>query len=132
MLCVPTFRSVWPEFFSYLLDNDICCKMGTSTSKRDLTDEEAAIDRVVQRLLSNPSVNQAYVPDSLERKVYERLLTQVIGTLKETLESTKIEILDHVITLHMAPLVAPPRLTTPLQATLSAPLPIKKRSFWSR
>ena len=64
---------------------------------------DAAIRQYVDRLLADPAIN-SMVPDSIERRIYIRFIHLLLALIKQTLESTRIEFLNHVITFRIEPL----------------------------
>ena len=71
----------------------------------DIIDEQLklSIKKLVDDLLSNENINLDILPDYVERKIYENVFTVAIGLLKETLEKTKITILNQDITFNLHP-----------------------------
>ena len=64
---------------------------------------QISIKKLVDDLLSNENINLDILPDYVERKIYENVFTVAIGLLKETLEKTKITILNQDITFNLHP-----------------------------
>ena len=51
--------------------------------------------------MKNDNVDFDLIPDFVEKKIYENVLTLAISLLKETLEKTKITILNQDITFNL-------------------------------
>jgi len=69
---------------------------------------DAAVRRIVDAFLRNPDVNQTYLPDAIERRLYYNMIKLFLGVLSESLKHAKVELLGHQIVLHMDPMVLPP------------------------
>jgi len=65
---------------------------------------DKAIERLVDEIMNNRSINLSMVPDIIERRIYRRLLILIIGHIKETLSEVSIDVLHHRITLTITPL----------------------------
>lgn len=61
-----------------------------------------AIGRIIDELMSEG--NLTVLPDSIERKIYRRLLTKALTDVKILVENTRIQTLGHEVTLVMRPL----------------------------
>jgi hypothetical protein len=72
-----------------------------SFATRNVSD--ALIKDFVQRLLEDEKVNSPYIPDVIERYVYEPALGKVMNTLKNVLQTVSIRIMDHEIVLTLRP-----------------------------
>lgn len=57
---------------------------------------EDKIETLVDEILSDPDKN-TFIPDVIEREFYFKIINLVLKSLEKTLESTKIEILNHKI-----------------------------------
>lgn len=85
----------------------------TSLKKANLVKKKSAdvferkmkesIKNLVDEMLENDKINNSYIPDFIERKLYENVFTVIIGLLKETLENTSIKLLNQNITLNIEP-----------------------------
>lgn len=79
--------------------------MGYIFSKKKEEDNTSQqIKDLVTKILLNKNINLTFLPDSIERKIYEKLLTFGIDELKELLSSVKIQFLNYEITLDMHPI----------------------------
>lgn len=70
-----------------------------------LTDEEKAINEIVERYLNNHLVNCKFIPDFIERKMYRNVLKMIMGILEDTIEKTEIHVLGHKINFTITPIV---------------------------
>ena len=59
--------------------------------------DKKMIKLTVQKMLDNPNVNTGILPDKIEGKLYENMISFLLGLLKESLDTTKIEFLGHEI-----------------------------------
>ena len=64
---------------------------------------KVSVESLVNELMKNDNINSDLIPDFVEKKIYENVLTLVISLLKETLEKTKITILNQDITFNLEP-----------------------------
>lgn len=79
--------------------------MGNIFNKKKEEDNTSQqIKDLVTKILLNKNINLTFLPDSIERKIYEKLLTFGIDELKELLSSVKIQFLNYEITLDMHPI----------------------------
>ena len=69
-----------------------------------ISNEEKAINEIVDRYLKDELVNSKFIPDFIEKRLYRNILKLVTGILKDTIENAEIEILGHKITLSMTPI----------------------------
>lgn len=65
---------------------------------------DAAIERLVDEIMKNRSINLSMVPDIIERRIYRRLLILIVGHIKEALSDVSVDVLNHRITLTITPL----------------------------
>ena len=72
-------------------------------NKLDAIEDElkVSVKRLVNELMKNDNINSDLIPDFVEKKIYENVLTLAISLLKETLEKTKITILNQDITFNL-------------------------------
>lgn len=61
------------------------------------SEENAHIKNYVRMLIRTNKLNNKYIPDFMEEKMYEELLCTLILHIKQVLSDTKIEFLDHEI-----------------------------------
>ena len=59
------------------------------------------IEKYVDKLLADKMVNSAVIPDFIERKIYINVVTLILGVLKDTVNSSSIDLIGNKITLHM-------------------------------
>lgn len=81
--------------------------MGNLFSNTNKKTEEISSDQVYQfvaKMLQNKDLNLSFVPDSLEAKIYEKILTMTIQELHQILATVKIQFLNQEITIHMNPI----------------------------
>jgi hypothetical protein len=69
----------------------------------DVMEEELkdSVKNLVNELMKNDNINFDFIPDFVEKKIYENVFTLAITLLKETLEKTKITILNQDITFNL-------------------------------
>ena len=80
--------------------------MGNSNSSppKEVSDDDH-IKVFVSKLLDDKSANLTFVPDSIEAKMYEKLIRVLLANIKESLATVRIEFLGQVITLEINPIV---------------------------
>jgi hypothetical protein len=81
--------------------------MGNLFSNTNKKTEEISSDQInqfVAKMLQNKDVNLSFVPDSMEAKIYQKLLTITIQELHQILATVKIQFLNQEITIHMNPI----------------------------
>ena len=64
---------------------------------------KVSVESLVSELMKNDNINSDLIPDFVEKKIYENVLTLAISLLKETLEKTRITILNQDITFNLEP-----------------------------
>lgn len=83
--------------------------MGMLSSKILSSDQEyepecdKAIEKIVDEIMNNKSINLSMVPDIIERRVYRNLLIMLIGHIKEALSDLSVIVLNHRITVTVTP-----------------------------
>lgn len=75
----------------------------TKPKEQEKNEELEAIRRVVKQMLADKDIN-TLIPDVIESKIYENLLVVLFGHLKNTLSTTKVQFMEHEITLTIKPL----------------------------
>ena len=70
------------------------------------TDEDKAIDAVVDKFLANEFVNNKYIPDVIERRMYRNVIKMSIGCMKTTFDNVHVEILGHKLSINIEPVAA--------------------------
>lgn len=76
----------------------------SNTNKKTEEISSNQINQFVTKMLQNKDVNLSFVPDSVEAKIYEKLLTMTIQELDQILATVKIQFLNQEITIHMNPI----------------------------
>ena len=66
--------------------------------------ESDEVRTIIDRFLKNELINNPYIPDFIERKLYANVIKLVIGIMKETVESSKIDVLGHRISFKLEPI----------------------------
>lgn len=79
--------------------------MGQIWTKDKDAKENEAIRKLVSDMLKDKEINNKFIPDMLEEKIYENVLEVVMSQIKLTLESTKIEFMNHEINFVVKPIV---------------------------
>lgn len=69
------------------------------------TAEEEAIMRFVNAQLENAKVNMSFIPDKMEKQIYVNIIRIILANLQSLTDTIRIEILNHVITLRIEPMV---------------------------
>ena len=64
---------------------------------------KAKVEEFVEQLLADDSVNISYLPDFVERQLYKNVLNLVLGLLDNTLSTTSVKFLGHVLTFDLVP-----------------------------
>jgi len=59
------------------------------------------IQEVVERMIQNDAVNIDYLPDFVEKQLYQNVFTILLGLVNELVEGSSIELLGHKIDLKM-------------------------------
>jgi len=62
------------------------------------------LDELVKKFLDNKDINLTFLPDSIESKIYKKILKMSISEIKHVVSTVKIQFLDHEITLDMHPI----------------------------
>lgn len=65
------------------------------------------IDQIVDRYIRDELINQRYIPDGLEKRIYKASLRLVFGVVKDTLENSHVEVLGHRIGFTITPIDQP-------------------------
>ena len=71
--------------------------------KPPLTPEEQSIEAFVNALLRDANINATFLPDNVEKEIYINILKIILGNLKSIVDSIRLEVLHHVITIKMEP-----------------------------
>ena len=67
--------------------------------------EDEAILRFVQEQLENARVNVSFIPDKMEKQIYINIIKIILANLQHLADTVRIEVLNHVITLRIEPLM---------------------------
>lgn len=80
--------------------------MGNLICKKEVEQKKSDehIKEFVKKLLNNKKTNITMIPDTIEGKFYEDVLTALVYDLKEVLDTVKIQFLDYEITLNLHPI----------------------------
>jgi hypothetical protein len=69
-------------------------------------EETDAINRLVDQFLANELVNNKFIPDAVERKMYCNVVRMIVGLLKVSVDHASLEVLGHRFVISMTPVVA--------------------------
>lgn len=61
------------------------------------------VNNIVDKILENTEINIKYFPDWVEEKLYRNILTMSMSLVEEILNTSKICIMGHAITLDVQP-----------------------------
>ena len=75
--------------------------MNINNNNKRVSDE--AVKKFVEQLMNDPNININGFPDYIERKVYENIVTIVMGIVDQVLSSTEVRILNHTISFTVTP-----------------------------
>jgi hypothetical protein len=64
---------------------------------------DEAVKQFVDKLINDPNININGFPDYIERKVYQNVVTVIMGIVDQVLSSTEIKILNHKIVFTVLP-----------------------------
>lgn len=93
------------------------CNSMQSRCKQDLVDpafntlvvpsgiSEDTIRKIVDGFMKNKKINQRYIPDAIERQIYQNVIVLLMALLEESLKTARIQFLGHELTVHIG---APP------------------------
>lgn len=68
------------------------------------TRQAEAIRKLVNDMLNDKNINNTLIPDLIEEKIYQNVIKVVMSQIKLTLESTKIEFMNHEILFTVKPI----------------------------
>jgi hypothetical protein len=72
-------------------------------------EENDAINALVDQFLANELVNNRFIPDAVERKMYCNVVKMIVGILKVSIDHASLEVFGHRFVVSMTPVVnAPP------------------------
>lgn len=66
--------------------------------------QERAINAIVNRIMANDNINQRYIPDAVERRMYRNVVKVVIGMAQELTENSSIQVLGHRLSFTLVPI----------------------------
>lgn len=85
--------------------------------------EDDAVKAIVDKFLKNDLINNPYIPDFIERRLYANVVKLVLGMLKETVEASNIDILGHRISFTFSPISSP--ISPPISPSGPVVIPIE-------
>jgi hypothetical protein len=105
----------FPPRYSKIMQDPIVLSPIREALKRDAEGDlsAAAIDAFVEKLLADPAINIAYLPDAIERQIYRNVFTILMGILKESCNATQIQLLGHTLSLAIHPVTVKPEPPPP-------------------
>lgn len=79
--------------------------IGNNQIKENKIDEQSKqiIHEFVRQLVNDENINVRGLPDFIEKKMYQNIITLLIALLEHTLETGEIKILGHSITFTIRP-----------------------------
>lgn len=80
--------------------------MGNYFQNKKKDESEIVIEEYVNNLFENEQIS-SIIPDSIEQKYYTSFLIKIIRLLKNTVNNTTIEILNHLIIIKVVPKTIP-------------------------
>jgi hypothetical protein len=90
------------NLFSFKKQDNTTTSTTSTTSSEDVTPDH--IKQLVFTMLQKKDFNLSFVPDSIEAKVYEKIINMTLRELQQLLSTIKIQFLNQEITLHMNPI----------------------------
>lgn len=70
-----------------------------------LSEEDLVINMIVDRYLKDEHINNKFIPDVVEKRIYRNILRLITGLAKDTLGHANIQILGHQINFNITPIV---------------------------
>lgn len=89
---------------SHDASNDKMPDKHEDASVNDLMDKN--INAIVDKFLQNKLVNNRYIPDFIEHRIYTNVIKLIIGLLKETAETSSLNVLGHMVSFKIEPMSA--------------------------
>ena len=77
--------------------------LNISKNQQEVNPEESAIEQYIDTFLQNETINTC-LPDTMERKMYKKVLTKTIALLEKVLETTEVKILNHRVRFVLEPI----------------------------
>lgn len=65
----------------------------------NLTVSMAKIEKIVDEMLADDNINVGYLPDIVEKQLYLNVIRIALNIVNKTIQTTKIDVLDHQIGL---------------------------------
>lgn len=78
-----------------------------SKKKKGKDAQQKALDDFISHLVRQKPIRCRYIPEFIERDIYENILRLMLHNLSEILQSIRIEFLHHEITIHIGPVSCP-------------------------
>lgn len=69
-----------------------------------MTEEDAAIHVFIDTVMADTQVNCSWIPDTLERNMYYRILKFTMNALKRVISSVSFRFLNHEIVFDIRPI----------------------------
>lgn len=63
---------------------------------------EDAIRKIVDTFMKNSKINQRFIPDAIERQIYQNVIVLLMAVLEESLKTAQIQFMGHALTVHIA------------------------------
>lgn len=77
--------------------------LNISKNPQEVHPEESAIEQYIDTFLQNETINTC-LPDTMERRMYKKVLTKTIALLEKVLETTEVKILNHRVRFVLEPI----------------------------
>lgn len=77
--------------------------LNISKNQQEVNPEESAVEQYIDTFLQNETINTC-LPDTMERKMYKKVLTKTIALLEKVLETTEVKILNHRVRFVLEPI----------------------------
>lgn len=74
-----------------------------SKDSQEIDSEESVIEQYIDTFLENEKINTC-LPDTMERRMYKKVLTKTISLLEKVLETTEVKILNHRVRFVLEPI----------------------------
>jgi hypothetical protein len=78
-------------------------KQENSTTSEDNISSDH-VKQLITTMLQNKDLNLSFVPDSIEEKIYEKIINTILTEVQQLLTTVKVQFLNQEITLHMKPI----------------------------
>ena len=77
--------------------------LNISKNPQEVNPEESAVEQYIDTFLQNETINTC-LPDTMERRMYKKVLTKTIALLEKVLETTEVKILNHRVRFVLEPI----------------------------